>query len=163
LWAHESFGVMPDLMTLAKPLAGGLPIGAVLMTEPVAETIRPGCHGTTFGGGPFVATVARHVLGAIADRDFLDGVRASGERLRDRLASLSSPAVHEVRGAGLLLGVRVDRSAHVRAAAFEERLLLAPAGDDVLRFVPRLDVTDEELDEAVARFERALARVEDTA
>lgn len=161
LWAHESFGVTPDLMTLAKPLAGGLPIGAVLMTEPVADAIRPGCHGTTFGGGPFVTTVALRVLSTIADRDFLDGVRARGERLRERLAAVSSPLVQEIRGRGLLLGARVERAADVRAAAFAERLLLAPAGDGVLRFVPRLDLPDREIDEAVDRFERALARVED--
>lgn len=161
LWAYEAFEVTPDLMTLAKPLAGGLPIGATLITDDVAQAIRPGCHATTFGGGPLVTAVARRVLEAVSDEAFLRRVRGSGDLLREELRHLDSPLVVDVRGRGLLVGVRVTRVASVLAAAFEEALLLVPAGDNVLRFVPPLNVTQDEIAEAVDRFGRALRRIEE--
>lgn len=159
LWAHELPAVRPDVMTLAKPLAGGLPIGAVLLDRKVAAAVRPGCHATTFGGGPLVCRVALRVLETVAEEAFLAGVRRRGERLRRGLEELRSPLVREIRGRGLLLGVQVASPQAVREAAFEEELLLVPAGDDVLRFLPALNAPDADLDEAVARFGRALARV----
>ncbi len=160
LWAHEWAGVAPDLMTLAKPLAGGLPIGAVLMTERVAGALTPGCHGTTFGGGPLVTHVALRVLQAIDDDALLGAVQARGRYLREALARLDTPRVTDVRGRGLMVGVEVSVPAGevVRHAA-EEGLLVVPAGGDVVRLLPPLTVTEAELDEAVGRLERALQRV----
>jgi len=159
LWAYEAAGVTPDILTLAKPLAGGLPIGATLLTGDAASAIRPGCHATTFGGGPLVTAVALEVLRTVADPAFLAGVRERGERLRAELGTLRSPLLGDVRGRGLLVGIRVEKLPELRAAAFRERLLVVPAGDGVLRFVPPLNVTPDEIDEAVARFARAVRRV----
>lgn len=160
LWAHEEPGVTPDVMTLAKPLAGGLPMGAILLGEEAARSIRPGTHATTFGGGPLVCRVALRVLETIARPAFLSGVRAAGDRLRRGLAGLDSPRVREIRGRGLMVGVRVTDPGAVRDAAFDEELLVVPAGEDVIRFLPALNVSGEDLDEAVARFRRALSRAE---
>jgi acetylornithine/succinyldiaminopimelate/putrescine aminotransferase len=163
LWAHEIFGVTPDLMTLAKPLGGGLPIGATLVTERIAEAMHPGCHATTFGGGPLVTAVALRVLRAVAKEELLAGVRGKGDRLRRGLEALGSPLVQEVRGPGLLVAVESERAAELGTAAFDEELLLVRAGESVLRFLPPLNVTDEEIDDAVERFARACRRVEEDA
>jgi len=157
LFAHQGFGVEPDVVTLAKPLAGGLPMGATLLSERVAEAVRPGCHGTTFGGGPVVASVALAVLRAVDRPELLCEVRRKGERLRERLAGAHA-CVEAVRGSGLMIGVVVPEHARVHAAAFEEGLLVVPAGNSTLRFLPPLVATDEELDDAVERFTRACDR-----
>lgn len=157
LWAHEGFAVAPDIMTLAKPLAGGLPMGAVLLGETAANTVKPKSHATTFGGGPLVASVALSVFRTISRPDFLAEVRRKGELLRGKLEGIDSPHVAEIRGRGLFLGVKIrgDLSA-ARERAFEQRLLLVPAGDNVLRFLPPLNAPDTDLEEAVARLSRAL-------
>jgi len=161
LWAHEAFGVRPDLMALAKPLAGGLPMGAVLMTERVAAAIRPGCHGTTFGGGPLVARVALAVLRTVSRPAFLARVRQRGDELRHSLQEIDSPLIEEVRGRGLFVGVKLTvPPAEVVAGALEAGLLLVPAGDGVVRFLPPLNVSAEELALGVERFARALAEVQ---
>lgn len=158
LFAYEHSGVIPDLMTLAKPLAGGLPMGAVLMTEDVASAIRPGSHATTFGGGPVVASVARRVLAEIRRPELLAHVVRSGNWLRARLAGLERSGVTAVRGEGLLVGIRVANASRVVEAAFEERLLLVAAADDVVRLLPPLNVSQADLEEAVQRLERVLER-----
>jgi acetylornithine/succinyldiaminopimelate/putrescine aminotransferase len=152
LWAHEAAGVTPDLMTLAKPLAGGLPMGAVLMTERVAEAIQPGDHATTFGGGPLVASAALAACRKIGDPAFLAGVQRKSAVLETLLGALSlrRPRVKEVRGAGMIWGVEVEGSAgEVVARALEAGLLLCTAGPDVVRLLPPLVVTDDELARAV--------------
>lgn len=158
LWAHEHMGVTPDLMTLAKPLAGGLPMGAVLMTEDVASAVRPGSHATTFGGGPIVATVARRVLAEIRRPELLQQVADRGAWLTRRLVESSSPEVREVRGLGLLIGVRVPDASRVVERALAERLLVVAAAGDVVRLLPPLNVSEAELEEAVHRLERAMQR-----
>jgi acetylornithine/succinyldiaminopimelate/putrescine aminotransferase len=148
LWAHEAAGVEPDLMTLAKPLAGGLPMGAVLLRERVAQLIQPGDHATTFGGGPLVASAALAVCRKIGEPSFLAEVRRKGELLAERLGGLAlrRDSVTAVRGSGLIWGVQLSSpAAPVIAAALEERLLLCGAGPDVIRIVPPLVVSDEEL------------------
>jgi acetylornithine/N-succinyldiaminopimelate aminotransferase len=148
LWAHEQAGVAPDLMTLAKPLAGGLPMGAVLMTERVASAVQPGDHATTFGGGPLVASAALATVKAIGDAGFLAEVRRKGEVLGGLLHSLAvrREKVKEVRGAGLIWGVGIDGSAgEVVARAMEAGLLLVTAGPDVVRIVPPLVISDAEI------------------
>jgi predicted acetylornithine/succinylornithine family transaminase len=148
LWAHEPARVTPDLMTLAKPLAGGLPMGAVLMTERVAAAIQPGDHGTTFGGGPLVASAALAACRKIGDPEFLAEVRRKSHELANHLGSLalSNPRVRDVRGAGMIWGVEVEGSAaEVVARALEAGLLLCTAGPDVVRILPPLVASDDEL------------------
>jgi acetylornithine/succinyldiaminopimelate/putrescine aminotransferase len=150
LWAYEGYGVAPDIMTLAKPLAGGLPIGAVLTTEAVASAMAPGDHGSTFAGGPLVCRSATVVFDRIAEPEFLDEVRSKGERLCARLRDLRSQHIRDVRGVGLLVGVELDGSAKpVIAAAAERGLLVIAAGENVLRLCPPLVVTRAEIDFAV--------------
>ena len=110
LFAHEYAGIQPDLLMVAKPLAGGLPMGAILAAPHVADAIQPGEHGTTFGGGPLVAHVARTVLRTIGAPAFLEGVRQRAARLDAGLRALAarSPMVRELRGLGLIRGVRLE-------------------------------------------------------
>lgn len=160
LWAHEPYGVVPDVMTIAKPLGGGLPIGAILMRQKVADTIHVGDHGTTFGGGPFVTAVAQTVFNKIADPAFLEHVREVGDYMGEALADIQAArpdVVLEIRGRGLMRGVVVRGSAGaVREAAHTEGLLIATAGDDVLRLVPPLVLSRAQVDEAVTKLTRAL-------
>lgn len=148
LWAHERAGIKPDLLTLAKPLAGGLPMGAVLLTADVAAAIEAGDHGTTFGGGPFVATVARYVVERLADPALLDAVRAHGAWMHEELAQLAadSPHVRGVRGVGLIWGIDVAmRASLVVDAVRDLGLLILTAGDHTLRLLPPLTITRVDL------------------
>lgn len=164
LWAYEQMGVTPDIMTLAKQLAGGLPIGAVLMTEKIAQALEYGCHGSTFGGGPAVTHVALAVLRHVADPVLLSEVERKGKLLMDRLRAIDSPVIRGVRGLGLIVGVQVSVSPKkLLKAALRENLLLTAAGDDVVRFLPPLTVSDDEIDEAVRRFEKVISGVVDKA
>ncbi len=157
-WAHESLGVLPDILCTAKPLANGLPIGAVLVTERVAEVIHPGDHGTTFAGGPFVTSIANVVVNRISDPAFLQHVQETGAYFKARLEALNSPHIVEVRGRGLMLGVQLDTpAAPVVQAGYEHGLLLLNAGADVLRLVPPLIIRKDEVDIAVERLAAVLA------
>jgi len=159
LFAYEASGVTPDILTLAKPLAGGLPMGATLVVERVAAAVQPGDHATTFGGGPLVAAVALHVFGRLADPEFLAGVRESGahlERQLDGLCALSS--VSEVRGSGLMWGMELKVAAGpVAGAALEAGLLVTAAGEKVLRLLPPLVIGPNEIDEGVAILHEVLS------
>lgn len=149
LWAYEASGVVPDLLTVAKPLAGGLPMGAVLLSGPVAAAIRPGDHATTFGGGPLVASAALAVCRRVGSPDFLASVQEKGERIQRRLNALvrERPGVREARGAGMIWGLIVEEpAAEVVARALEARLLLCPAGANVVRLLPPLTISEEDLD-----------------
>ncbi len=160
LWAHEYSGVTPDLMTLAKPLAGGLPIGATLVTDAVAAAVHPGEHGTTFGGGPLVTTVAVNVLKRIGDPEFLAHVRATGDYLMERLSEINSPHVKEVRGRGLMVGAELDVDAgKVLEKGYEHGLLLIKAREKVVRFVPPLVFQKTHVDELVDKFSSILAEM----
>ncbi|HEU0078043.1 MAG TPA: acetylornithine transaminase [Longimicrobiaceae bacterium] len=159
LWAHEAAGVAPDVLTLAKPLAGGLPMGAVLLTERVAEALRPGDHGSTFGGGPLVAGAALAACRKIGEPAFLAEVRRKGGLLSDLLGALAlrRPEVVAVRGAGMIWGVELAKPAgEVVARALDAGLLLCSAGPDVVRIVPPLVATDEELARGIATLEEVL-------
>ncbi|MCB0044288.1 MAG: acetylornithine/succinylornithine family transaminase [Caldilineaceae bacterium] len=156
LWGYETIGgdvgatMTPDILTAAKPLAGGLPMGAILMTQRVADAMHKGDHGSTFAGGPLVAHVAHHVVGRIADPAFLATVRAKGVRLKEMLEEINSPHILAVRGEGLLVGVELDiEAAPIINRAYGEGLILVNAGANVLRFVPPLVITDDELAHAV--------------
>jgi acetylornithine/N-succinyldiaminopimelate aminotransferase len=159
-WAHEPTGVLPDILCSAKPLANGLPIGAVLVTERVADVIHPGDHGTTFAGGPFVTAVSNVVVDRVSDPAFLQRVQETGAYLMERLRKLENPHIQEVRGRGLMLGVQLDMPAGpVVQAGYKHGLLLLNAGADVLRLVPPLIIGKDEVDIAIERLAAILAEV----
>lgn len=159
LWAHESYGVTPDIMTLAKPLANGLPIGAVLVTQAVADCIKPGDHGSTFAGGAVVTNVASHVVERINQPEFLTHVTEVGEYLMERLSEINSPHIKEVRGRGLMAGIELDIEAgNIVKAGYEHGLLLVNAGANVLRFVPPLIISKSDVDQLI---EKLMAILED--
>lgn len=153
LFAFEHAGVEPDLLVLAKPLAGGLPMGAVIVGEKVAGAIQPGDHATTFGGGPLVATVAVAVVSEVARPAFLEGVRRRGDRVREHLEGLraASDAVRAIRGRGLIWGLELDEPvAPLVEEARRRGLLLVPAGARTLRLLPPLQIEDAELERGLA-------------
>lgn len=157
LWAHEPSGVTPDIMTLAKPLAVGLPIGAVLVTEAVGQAIKPGDHGSTFAGGLLVTRVAEHVVQRVSAPDFLEHVQQVGAYLRERLEEINSPLIVEVRGRGLMVAVELNvEAAPFIKRGYEEGLLLVNAGAQVLRFVPPLVVTESDVDALADKLTRVL-------
>jgi len=160
LFACEQSGVLPDMLTLAKPLAGGLPMGAVLLTDRIAAALEPGDHATTFGGGPLVATVALAVLHLLAAPEFLAAVQARGARLGAALHALADriPKVKEVRGVGLMWGLELSQpAAPFVTAARELGLLITTAGPSVLRLVPPLVISNAEVDRAVTLLGEVLA------
>ena len=157
-FAYEQSAVVPDMVTLAKPLAGGLPMGAVLLKDAIGSALAPGDHATTFGGGPLVASVALEVVRAIGAPEFLASVRRAGEWLGGRLASLRSRRVRGVRGRGLMWGIELaEPAAPFVTLARERGLLVATAGPKVVRLIPPLVVTQDELERGVAILEGALA------
>ena len=146
LWAYQHYGVEPDILTTAKPLAGGLPIGAILMRQKVADAMHKGDHASTFAGGPVTTHVAEYVVGRIADPAFLASVTAKGKLLMDRLEEINSPHVVEIRGKGLMVGVELDMdTSPIVAEGLKQGVLLINAGPNVLRFVPPLIITEEEI------------------
>jgi acetylornithine/N-succinyldiaminopimelate aminotransferase len=160
LFAYEHAGITPDIMTLAKPLAGGFPMGAVLMTNDIANSIQPGDHGTTFGGGPFIAHVARHVVDRLADPKMLAHVRSMGTLLGTALEGMvhQNARVRAARGMGLMWGLDVTpTAADVVAHARERGLLLVGAGEHTIRFLPPLVITPAQIAHAMKVFEEALA------
>ena len=162
LWAHQAYGVTPDLMTLAKPLAGGLPMGAVLMTQLVADAIGPGDHGSTFAAGPLVSQVARVVLERVSAPDFLAAVREKGDHLAARLSALveTNPLAQEARGMGLMWGIECQVEATtVIEAGYRQGILVCGAGPNVVRLLPPLTITQAELDELVDRLTAAFEEV----
>jgi acetylornithine/N-succinyldiaminopimelate aminotransferase len=157
LWAYQGYGVQPDMLTTAKPLAGGLPMGAVLMTQPVADAIQPFDHASTFAGGPLVSAVAVALVQKVSQPAFLQSVRESGDYLRERLAELNSPHILAVRGKGLLIGVDLAiPAADMVKAGYGQGLLLVGAGPNVLRLAPPLIISRAEIDQVVQRLQNIL-------
>ena len=160
LFAAEQAGVVPDMYTLAKPLGGGLPMGAILVSDHIAAALAPGDHATTFGGGPFVATVALEVLKVIAEPEFLADVRARGAWLGERLGRIAarSARVRAARGRGLMWGLELNEvAAPVVAAARERHLLVLTAGPNVIRIVPPLTISRDDLERGATILEEVLA------
>ncbi|MBF6300009.1 acetylornithine transaminase [Nocardia amamiensis] len=151
-YAHQAVGIVPDVITLAKGLGGGLPIGAVLANGRAAELLTPGLHGTTFGGNPVCAAAALAVLRTIDETDLLSHVESVGKRLSDGIELLEHPLVDHVRGAGLLLGIVLTDtvSALVEARARAAGYLVNPAKPDVIRLAPPLVLTETQADNFVA-------------
>lgn len=157
LWAHQAYGVEPDIMTLAKPLAGGLPIGAALLRQKVAGVIQPGDHGSTFAAGPLVCAAANVVFDRVNRPEFLARVRQNGEYLQHRLKTLESEKITAVRGMGLLVAADLtEEAAPVIAKARENGLLVISAGENTLRLAPALTVNRDEIDTAVAILEKVI-------
>jgi acetylornithine aminotransferase len=158
-FAAEAEGVEADVVTLAKGLGGGLPIGATLAFGTAATLLTPGTHGSTFSGNPVVCAAALAVLDTIEEEGLLDAVTRAGERLRRGLRAPDHPLVREVRGAGLLLGVVLDGevAARVQRAAQDRGLLVNAVAPDVIRLAPPLTVTDGEVDTFVDGFRAALS------
>ena len=159
LFAYKRVGVTPDVMSLAKALGGGFPIGACLATAEAASGMTPGSHGSTFGGNPLAVAAANAVLDVMLKPSFFDHAQKMSLLLKQKLASVvdrHSDVLSEVRGEGLLLGVKaVVPAGDLVNALRDQKLLTVGAGDNVVRFLPPLIVTEAELDEAVQRLERA--------
>jgi succinylornithine aminotransferase len=161
------YGVVPDMLTCAKALGNGYPIGAMLTTSKIASALTVGTHGTTYGGNPLAASVALTVLGIINTPSFLQHVKQASNQFITALKELAKTypqILGEVRGKGLLIGVALTpayqgRAKDVTRAAEEEGLMMLVAGPDVLRFAPALIVSEEQIQEAVIRLGRALAKM----
>jgi acetylornithine/succinyldiaminopimelate/putrescine aminotransferase len=158
MFAYEHAGVTPDILTLAKPLGGGLPLGAVLLRDGLADAIVPGDHGSTFGGNPVAAAASLTVLDRLETPGFLAEVESKGRKLRTRLEKLARRfnQVVEVRGLGLMLGMEFKGSATPVVAGLRERGFLAvKAGDRVLRMLPPFIIPQSE----IKRFSEALEEI----
>ena len=159
LFAYQALGVTPDILTLAKPLAGGLPMGAVLVNEEIGAAMQPGDHGTTFGGGPLVATVAGHVFDRLADPALLEQVKNNGAWLGEQLSAIASRSgkVRAVRGMGYMWGIDVVEPANdIVKRGWEEGLLTLTAGDHTLRLLPPLVMNRADLQRGVSIIERII-------
>lgn len=158
-WCWEHSGVQPDIMTLSKPLANGLPIGVTIVTERVASVISPGIHGTTFGGNPLVCAAGTAVLGVAGRPEFNEHTTRVGDHFLRRLRTIDHPSIREVRGLGLMVAVELKASASPVLQRMQASGVLAiPAGKTAVRFLPPLIAEEEHIDEAVAVFEQCLAR-----
>jgi acetylornithine/N-succinyldiaminopimelate aminotransferase len=153
LWAHEQVGVTPDVMTVAKGLGGGLPVGACVTNADAADVLGPGDHGSTFAGGPVIAAAANAVLDVVSGDGFLDTVRVRGERLAAGLRDLGL----EPRGLGLMVGFDLpDAPELARRALLEQRLVVHATGPETIRLLPPLTVSEGEIDDAVSRLRTVL-------
>jgi acetylornithine/N-succinyldiaminopimelate aminotransferase len=154
LWAYEQSGVVPDAMTVAKSLGGGVPIGALVIGPSLADVFAPGDHGSTFAGGPLACAAANAAFDVLEDPELLARVRELGERLAEGLREL--PSVTAVRGVGLMVACDVsgDAPALARRALLEERLVINATGPRTLRFLPPLVVSEAQIDDALARLSR---------
>ncbi|MCL8208333.1 MAG: aspartate aminotransferase family protein [Actinomycetia bacterium] len=164
-FAYEHYGLAPDVVTLAKALANGVPAGAVVARPDVAEAFAPGTHGSTFGGNPLAMAAAQVVIDTVSAPEFLQRVERMGTLLRERLEAVASrvPGGAAVRGRGLMWGLRPHTAGlaeKIVAAALQERLLLTAVGDQTVRFLPPLIVTPSDIETAMERLDRALAKVE---
>jgi len=161
LFAHEWSGITPDIMMVAKGIGGGFPLGAVLATENAASGMTAGTHGSTYGGNPLGCAVGCAVMDIVATPAFLDEVNRKASLMRQKLEGLiaSHPDVFEgVRGAGLMLGLKCKRApSDVVNAGYAEQVITVPAADNIVRLLPPLTITDEEISEAVTRLDRAAA------
>ncbi|KAF9898509.1 acetylornithine aminotransferase, partial [Lobosporangium transversale] len=164
LWAHQNYpkDCVPDMLTMAKPLANGFPIGAIMITDKVAEKIVIGDHGTTFGGNPLGCAVASNVFRRINTPEFLDNVNKNGQYFREQLESISSPLIKTVRSKGLILGLQFNVDpAPLIALARERGLLIITAANNTIRFVPPLNISKPEIDKGIKILKQAIAAFDD--
>ena len=151
LFCFQQYDIRPDVVTMAKGLGGGVPVGAVLAAENCANVLTPGTHATTFGGTPIVCAAANAVLDIVGDSRFLAEVTEKGEYLKNGILSIGSPHIHGVRGMGLMLGIIVDDGKHTAYAnkLIEKGVLAITAGKNAVRLLPPLTISKEEMDEAL--------------
>lgn len=166
LYAYMGLDVTPDILSTAKALGGGFPIGAMLTTKAIAASLKVGTHGSTYGGNPLACAVAERVLDIVNTDEVLNGVKRKEQMFRDGLNAINDKyhVFNEIRGKGLLLGAALNEKYQGRArdflvASVEEQLMCLVAGANVVRFAPSLIIPDEDIKEGLARFERAVARV----
>jgi acetylornithine/N-succinyldiaminopimelate aminotransferase len=164
LFAAHAYGVVPDIVTLAKALGSGFPIGAMLVGEKAADAMQFGAHGTTFGGNPLAAAVARAALRELSSPALLANVAEQAQALRDGLAAIDAEfsVFSQIRGRGLMLGAQLREPYAGKAGEILDRcvdhcLLTLQAGPDVLRFVPALNIGDADVAEGLARLRAAIA------
>jgi acetylornithine aminotransferase len=159
-FAHQHADLLPDVMTLAKALGNGVPIGACLARGQAAEVLKPGSHGSTFGGNPLACGAALAVLETMQEQGIVERARDKGERLRARLteALRGLNCVREVRGQGLMIGIELDRScAELVERAIDKRLLINVTADRVIRLLPPLVIGDEEIETIVSTLRELIA------
>jgi len=164
LWAYQDYGVEPDIMTLAKPLGGGLPIGALLINQKVANALEAGDHGTTFGGGPLVTRVAKSVFDTVNQPEFLKQVLEVGEKLQQVLqgAVQKYPFVLEARGRGLMWGLALDEKvpvANLVEAGYKQKVVMLSSGRNTLRLLPPLILKEKHVEVFEKRLTAALEEV----
>ncbi len=160
--AYQHYGILPDVTTLAKPLGGGIPIGAMLCTEEAARALSPGMHGTTFGGGPLACAVAIAVIDTMRRDNLLDHIRNTGKYFSEQLQSLAArhSAVVDVRGKGLMLGMELsnpDLAKYVVAQMMERHIVINRTSETVLRFLPPFIVERKHIDQAVQALDEILS------
>ncbi|HZK42927.1 MAG TPA: acetylornithine transaminase [Syntrophomonadaceae bacterium] len=157
LFAYEHYGIKPDILTLAKALGGGFPIGAMLANDKVAQGFKPGDHASTFGGNLLASSVANKVLDIINQADFLEGVSKAGNDLAEAIENIGDSRVVEIRGRGLMIGVEFNHEVkELISLCMEKGLLLVGAGPNVVRFVPPLNINEIEINQGVSVFREAL-------
>ncbi|EGN75351.1 acetylornithine/succinylornithine aminotransferase [Idiomarina sp. A28L] len=166
LYAYEQAGITPDILTTAKALGGGFPIGAMLTTAEIAAHLKPGTHGSTYGGNPLGCAVAEAVMDVVNTKEVLDGVKQREQWFRDALQKINDKyhVFEEVRGQGLLLGAALNEKYKGKARDFlvagaEAGVMVLVAGMDVIRFTPSLVIPEADIAEGMARFEEAVAKV----
>lgn len=152
LFCYEQYGVKPDIVSMAKGLGGGVPVGAVMASVKCADVLGAGTHGTTFGGNPFCCTAARTVLSVVNKPEFLEEVRQKGEYLKNAILAIGSDKIKTVRGMGLMLGIVVDKDSRAGMVnlLLEKGVLVLTAGEETIRLLPPLVISYEEMDSAVA-------------
>ena len=159
-FAWQEYGIKPDVMTAAKALGNGVPIGAFLTSGKASDVLKPGDHGSTYGGNPLVCAVASKVLDIFKEDDITGNVKAVGDYLKEKLEGMVEeyPFIREVRGKGLLLGMEFDRPVAdiIKHALLDEKMVLINAGSNVLRFIPPLIISKEDVDDALERLKRVL-------
>lgn len=156
-FAYQGYGVQPDVVTCAKGIAGGLPMGACLVSERLGDILQPGQNGSTFGGNPIASAAARVVVRRVSEPDFLQSVLEKGAYFREKLEAM--PQVEYVRGRGLMLGVKLkEKDAHDVLVQCAKAGLLILTAKELVRFLPPLTITQEDIDQGLAIFQQVLAQ-----
>ena len=158
LFCYEQYGITPDIVSLAKGLGGGVPIGAILCGTKCADTLQPGQHGSTFGGNLLACRAAQCVLSIVDQPSFLQSVKEKGDRIREQLTAADLSAIRDIRGLGLMLGIGVEKE---KRAGYVQKLqemgvIVLTAGTDTIRLLPPLVITNEEIDQALACMKEVL-------
>jgi len=166
LYAYQQLGVAPDILSTAKALGGGFPIGAMLTTTEIAQHLKPGTHGSTYGGNPLACAVAEAVFDVVNTNEVLEGVKKREQLFKDALQKINDKynVFKDIRGKGLLLGAELTEQFEGKArdflnAAADEGTMVLVAGPSVIRFTPSLIIPEQYIVEGLARFERAVAKL----